>query len=88
MERLIRLLGLGEYLSAFNYNFFCYEWKVKQASKYGEKGFWDQRKLSLKTLVVGTCGFIKGEFKLKSKKQTRTGNLLRQSESLSSPICF
>ena len=67
MERLIRLLGLREYLSAFNYNFFCYEWKVKQASKYGELGFWDQEKLSFKTLQ-GTCGFINGEQGIKSKE--------------------
>ena len=87
-------------------------------SREHRKSFWDQGKLSFKTLQ-GTRGSINEEqwikskeikrscenvlslpmdglfnfqrlsnFELKSKKQTRTGNLLRQSQSLGSPICF
>ena len=87
-------------------------------SREHRKSFWDQGKLSFKTLQ-GTRGSINEEqrikskeikgswenvlsppmdelfnfqrlsnFELESKKQTRTSNLLRQSQSLSSPMCF
>ena len=57
IELLIRLLGSRELESSFNYNFFSYGQKVKQANKYGEhkwaskeqrKRFWDQGNMSLK----------------------------------------
>ena len=50
------------------------------------KGSWEHL---LSPPMDGLCNFQRlSNFELKSKKQTHTGNLLRQSQSLSSPVCF